>query len=515
MAPIVKSNLFNMRISCFLCALLLCYSSQAQVSLSKLSLPYGKHTVGFKHYLRNDSTRTYQRMSDWDNKVTPRPIPVSLWFPAQRPSSPTQMTVESYMAILKEEEEWEALPNERILDWFYYTNTQDNKDHFKEVVKALANVKGLQGKFPVVVYAPSYQASSVENFALCELLASRGFVVIASPSRGTENRFLQGASIRDIETQARDIRFLIAESAKLPFVDPARLAVMGFSFGGISNVLAQMMDPRIKAIICLDGSIKYQYNKIQSSPYYNIAKLNVPFIFMSQKDIPLEVMKADNIDTTLNTKFEFYDSLLYSDAYYLKFNNMTHPYFSSMGVLFQDRDKRQDKADTLIMDSYKWMTMYTLNFLQAFLTNNEQAKAFLANQPVTNGVVNDGITKQSKKGLTKPFSFEEFNLLARQQNYNDLPNLYYDLIRKRPGFKMEEWKANSLGLSLLFNKKMKEGISVLKLNTILFPESANAHDSLGEGYLMAGDKENAAKSFRNSLKYDPHNQNAINRLKQL
>jgi dienelactone hydrolase len=454
-------------------------------------------------------------MGDWDNKVTARPIPISVWFPAQPPSPHTPMTVESYMTILKEEEEWEALPNERILDWFYYTNTSDNRAHFKEVVKAFINAKPLPGKFPVVVYAPSYQASSVENFALCELLASCGFVVIASPSRGTETRFLQGASIRDIETQARDIRFLIAESAKLPFVDLEHLAVMGFSFGGISNVLAQTMDPRIKAMICLDGSIKYQYHKIQSSPYYNIAKVNVPFIFMSQKDIPLEVMKADNIDTTLNTKFEFYDSLLYSDAYYLRFNNMTHPYFSSMGVLFQDRDKRQDKADTLIMDSYKWMTMYCLNFLQAFLTNNTQAKAFLDNQPGANGVMNDVITKQSKKSLIKPFSFEDFNLLARRQNYNDLPDLYNDLIKHKTGFKMEEWKANNLGLNLLFNKKTAEGINVLKLNTILFPQSANAHDSLGEGYLMAGDRENAAKSFRDSLKYDPHNQNAINRLKQL
>ena len=290
---------------------------------------------------------------------------------------------------------------------------------------------------------------------------------------------------------------------------------MGFSFGGISNVLAQMMDKRIKAIVCLDGSIKYQFQKIKSSPYFDLSKVDVPFIFMSQKDIPQEVMKEDKIDSTLNTKFEFYDSLKYSLAYYLKFNNMTHAYFSSMGVIFQDRDKRQDKSDTEIMDSYKWVNIYTLNFLNAFLNNQSKAKIFLKAQPEDNGATGKSILKLSREPLPKPFSFEDFNLLAIKQNYDDLSNLYKTITKKWPEFKLEEWKANTLGLTLLFKKKIREGISVLALNSKLFPESANGYDSLGEGYLIAGDKKNAIKNFKSSLKFDPQNQNAINRLKQL
>ena len=57
-----------------------------------------------------------------------------------------------------------------------------------------------------------------------------------------------------------------------------------------------MMDKRIKAIVCLDGSIKYQFQKIQSSPYFDLSKVDVPLIFMSQKDIPTAVMKEDKID---------------------------------------------------------------------------------------------------------------------------------------------------------------------------------------------------------------------------
>jgi dienelactone hydrolase len=506
-----------MKIIAVLGLFLCCFNNlYGQSSFSELALPYGNYGVGFKHYTINDNTRTYQRLYDWNNQILARPIPISTWFPSHlQPQNSRLMTIEDYMIVLKEEEEWESLPTERILDWFYYSNSTANKSHLKEKVKAIKNASPLSKKFPVAIYAPSYQASSVENFALCELLASQGFIVISSPSRGTENRFLDNGTTRDIETQTRDIQFLINEAEKLPYADSKNIAVIGFSFGGISNILAQMVDKRIKAIVCLDGSIKYQLQKIQLSPYFKLSNFDVPFIFMSQKDIPEKVMKEDKIDTLLNSKFEFYDSLKYSTAYSLKFHDLTHSYFSSMGVLFQDRDARQDKSDKAIMNSYRWLNIYTLNFLNAYLGNNSPAKAFLENTPTQNGVDIGIISKKSKIPIQQNISFEGFNLLASKQNYKNLNDLYKTQLNRSPNFKLDEWKLNNLGLTLLFKNKLKEGIDVLTLNTTLFPESANTYDSLAEGYLIAGDKKNATINFKKSLQFDPQNQNAINRLKTL
>jgi tetratricopeptide (TPR) repeat protein len=61
----------------------------------------------------------------------------------------------------------------------------------------------------------------------------------------------------------------------------------------------------------------------------------------------------------------------------------------------------------------------------------------------------------------------------------------------------------------------REGLDVFKLNTKLFPDSANAFNSLGEAYLTLGDKENAILSYRKSLQLDPQNKNAETILKQL
>ena len=48
-----------------------------------------------------------------------------------------------------------------------------------------------------------------------------------------------------------------------------------------------------------------------------------------------------------------------------------------------------------------------------------------------------------------------------------------------------------------------------------FPRSGNVHDSLGEAYLKAGQKDLAIASYRRSLALNPSNQNARDVLKKL
>lgn len=488
-----------------------------QVSLNKLSLDNGKYSVGFQHYIVVDSTRTYKRMFDWNHKVIPRQIPVSIWYPSiDEPSKNTPLAIIDYMKILKEEEEWEHLPNEQILNWFYYQNTPENQAHLKEKSTAYLHTSATSEKFPTVIYAPSYQASSIENFALCEFLASHGYVIISSPSRGTETRFLEGGTEKDMETQARDLEFLIKEVRTREDIDPNNIATMGFSFGGLSNVLTQMRNRSIKAIVSLDGSIKYQYSTLQKSPFAAIEKVDVPFIHMAQKNIPKGVMIEDDIDTTLNHNFKFYDDLVYSKAYSFKFHNLTHQYFSTLGILFGKRDQRQDKSDSKIMESYKWMTLYTLNFLDAFLKNDKKALIFLDRKPEKNDLPVGLVSKKSKRPNEKEFSFEDFNKMASEQHYKNLNNLYNTILNKHPSFKLEEGKLNNLGLQLVFNPKTSDqGISILLLATKIYSESANLFDSLAEAYLFIDNNKMAIKNFEKSLALNPQNQNAINRLEEL
>ena len=61
----------------------------------------------------------------------------------------------------------------------------------------------------------------------------------------------------------------------------------------------------------------------------------------------------------------------------------------------------------------------------------------------------------------------------------------------------------------------KQAIEIFKLNVEQFPKSSNVYDSLGEGYMKAGDKKNAIKNYEKSLKLNPDNTNAKQMLEQL
>ena len=80
---------------------------------------------------------------------------------------------------------------------------------------------------------------------------------------------------------------------------------------------------------------------------------------------------------------------------------------------------------------------------------------------------------------------------------------------------MQEARLNDLGYSLLREKRTADAIAVFKINVELYPQSANAYDSLGEAYVANGEKELAVASYKKSLELDSKNQNAANMLKKL
>ncbi|WP_350284550.1 alpha/beta hydrolase [uncultured Croceitalea sp.] len=489
-----------------------------QNNLEDIDLRYGPYEVGFRHYTLQDSTRTYQIKNEFNNSFIPRPIPVSIWFPADRNNNDTEsLKVLDYLNILKTEEEWTHLPNEFLLDWFSYLwNTEHNKAQLSKHTKALKNGQVVNRKFPVIVYAPSYQASSIENFALCEYLASHGHMVISSPSRGTDTRQLDGGTTRDMETQSTDIAFLLKEIQKHQSADFDKTALMGFSFGGLSNFITAIKNKNIKAVVSLDGTERYNYPVLEGSPFFNLKKFTIPYIHFAQKEIPKAVLETDGIPQEVNHKFQLMDSLTYSEVHSYRFHDLTHSYFSTFGLLFTNRDKRQDKDDSKIARSYKLLCEHTLHFLDAIFKKDANAIRFIENSPIDNGYTKSLVSKRFKMAITKAFDYLDFNDLAKGQNYRDLVPLYQNLMRQHPQLKLEEGMLNTLGLRLSFDpERMDQGINVFKLALHIYPNSANLYDSLAEAYLYKKDFKNAMTNFKKSLELNPANENAKKRIGQI
>ena len=73
--------------------------------------------------------------------------------------------------------------------------------------------------------------------------------------------------------------------------------------------------------------------------------------------------------------------------------------------------------------------------------------------------------------------------------------------------KLEDY-FNDMGYFLISNNKFKEATFYLELNTVLFDDSANAWDSLGEVYFFSGKYELSIETMKKALEVNPQNQNA-------
>ena len=91
----------------------------------------------------------------------------------------------------------------------------------------------------------------------------------------------------------------------------------------------------------------------------------------------------------------------------------------------------------------------------------------------------------------------------------------YRALKQSSDYYVSESQLNALGYRLLSMKKGMEAIEIFKLNVEAYPQSASVYDSLGEAYMMDGDKELAIRNYQRAVELSPQNTNAIEMLKKL
>lgn len=74
---------------------------------------------------------------------------------------------------------------------------------------------------------------------------------------------------------------------------------------------------------------------------------------------------------------------------------------------------------------------------------------------------------------------------------------------------------NRFGYDLINEKKLDWAVEIFKLNIRLFPKEPNCYDSLGEAYMLSGQKELAIQNYKKVLEMDPENENAKQMLEKL
>jgi CubicO group peptidase (beta-lactamase class C family) len=105
--------------------------------------------------------------------------------------------------------------------------------------------------------------------------------------------------------------------------------------------------------------------------------------------------------------------------------------------------------------------------------------------------------------------------LVEQSGYGEIDQKLQRVTQQYAVSTPSQNNLNSWGYRLLAKQQTKPAVAVLELAVRLYPDSADAHDSLGEAYEADKATGLAIKHYRRSLELNPQNRNAAEHLKVL
>ncbi len=226
-----------------------------------LPMPGGSFSVGVTHL---SVTHTGTRK---DGQPLTRQIAVEVWYPTEPQAGGSPVQYRPTGTSLR----FSRKPNDR-------PNARENAPF----------VTGT-ASYPLLLYIPSWSGQRTENVVLLSSLASHGYVVaamdypdgevirpdvsdlptpadLAAPmefsSEAAYRHTLERAELR-VRSQAKDAIFVMeqlkamtGENGSAIFfgrLDPAAVGIIGYSFGGAVAFQAAWLDPRIRAVVNMDG----------------------------------------------------------------------------------------------------------------------------------------------------------------------------------------------------------------------------------------------------------------------
>ncbi|AZB11167.1 serine hydrolase [Chryseobacterium sp. G0162] len=135
--------------------------------------------------------------------------------------------------------------------------------------------------------------------------------------------------------------------------------------------------------------------------------------------------------------------------------------------------------------------------------------------PIQHRIINH-IASMIDKNLTDDYSLADETIISEfsKKNNPDAEKIYYSIKVKNPKWNFEN-TLNDIGYILLRNSRIDEAVKVFALNAKENPQSANAFDSLGEGYFSAKNYVLALENYKKSLAINPENTNAVNMIRKI
>ncbi|MCP5105743.1 MAG: hypothetical protein GY950_20310, partial [bacterium] len=482
----------------------------------------GPYPVGFKLIWKYDYSRTIGPRYDFQGKPkgeNARPIQIALWYPASASAKAVFMKYEEYIYTALSEMNFRT-PGEaakkRVLVGFtgaavkLGVDPQKAGEVYRMETMAIRDAAPAEGRFPLILFAPGSSDASYSGAILAEYLAGHGYVVAACPSMGMYPILSDRTMTTDMEgldAQARDMEFILAAMRSLPQVEHLKTGTVGFSWGGITNVVLAMRNHNIDAVVSLDGSVGNtgHLEIIKKVSYTGPWRMQAAF---------MQVQTGEDKNSEQDTSL--YEKMKYADAWLLRFPNLVHgnfndsyllQYYSSIGEKNLKERYGKDVDIRRIYEGYTAACRYTLHFLDAYLKGVKEdgrGLVFLENSPEENRLPAGMLTLQVRKGIPYPPSEAEFFALGQTAGIGRMREVFNAVMLRDPAVKMfDRDRMTGLGLRLLKGGQLQAAVEILKMNTEAYPNAWETFGALAEAYLKTGNKKPALKNFQKALELIP------------
>jgi hypothetical protein len=300
-------------------------------------LPVGPFAVGFQSSWAFDDGRTYRTAFDdgqtYGAEKSPRPVLVLMWYPA-RTSAGEPMPHAGYFDIACDDPRLasfsQALASyargvfvEQVMG---VKEAELDAAGRAELATALAAptlcrraAARAKGQFPLVVYHCGAGSSFEDNAALCEFLASHGYVVLCSAYPRADGSSL---GIDAGRGSAEDVQFLVRRARALAFVDWRHVGLIGHSAGAQAMARYAAQPGSIgDALVMLDTTQDYyalgmpMHKALVSETTEGVAQLTRPMLVAAGPE----------------AIFALCDTLVNAERTYLTVPELDHDEFISQG----------------------------------------------------------------------------------------------------------------------------------------------------------------------------------------
>jgi dienelactone hydrolase len=479
-----------------------CFPTHAAGSEVWGDLSKGPHGVGFRLLQDIDPTRSFQGKA--------RPMRIYLWYPADKATRPA-MRFRDYADLAALDfggDRRIRIGAERIdpsLPIITSFSEQGLAQLMDEELLAIRDAPPGKGRFPLIVFGQGLDFESpLTHVVMCEYLASHGYVVVTVPLLGAHSR-LSGVEVIDVEAHTRDMEFALGRARGLPFVDGARLGVMGFDLGGIAALLLAMRNAEIEALSTLDCAVQFdnEFLKVpHESPDFDPDRLRAAWIHIMQE----RYVRPDLPDLESRSLFA---QARYSDAYFIWVDDVEHANFTSYAMLDLEkplRGRRPFKDNA--RPAYEMVCRYVQSFFDAYLQSDPGAMAFLHKEPQENAPAGVTFSVRSHDASPAPPTMDDLINCLFEKGLDET----LDLAKSAP---VAETILNATAYKILRWGDSEWAIALFELNAELYPQSANVYDSLGDAYVEKGAIELAIRNYKKALALDPEAEHTKSKLDRL